>query len=252
MPKRPFFGANWKMHKGPTEARRFAAAFRETYDRRDDRSVVFFPPAVSLPAFREATDGRSDLEVGIQDVHQERGGAHTGAVSAGMAADAGALWGLAGHSERRREFGDTDEVVARKVRRLLEAGLRPVLCVGETLEDRDGGRLVDVLEGQVSAVMEELDPEGRRELVFAYEPVWAIGTGRSARPRDAAEAHALVRRAVEAWTDADFAASAVVIYGGSVKPHNASELLAADGVDGALVGSASLDPSDFAAICRTG
>ncbi len=250
-PATPFFGANWKMHKGPGEARRFAEAFARLYAARDDRTVVFFPPSVSLPAFREAVADRPDLGVGVQDVHQEVEGAHTGAVSADMVADAGARWGLAGHSERRREFGDSDERIARKTLRLLEAGLRPVLCVGETLEEREAGRLEEVLQRQVGSVLGALPAEDRRGLVYAYEPVWAIGTGRSARPEDAAEAHATIRTAVAEAAGRDAAREAVVLYGGSVKPHNAAELLGADGVDGALVGSASLDPEAFAAICGT-
>ena len=248
----PVYAANWKMHKGPGETRAFVEAFREAHGPRDDRTVVFFPPSISLPAFVQAVEGRPDLEAGVQDVHQEDEGAHTGAVSAPMAADAGAAWGLAGHSERRREFGDPDELVARKTRRLLATGLRPVLCVGETLEEREAGRLEEVLRRQVSAVLGELEEPDRRRLVYAYEPVWAIGTGRTAAPGDASEAHGVVRDAVAAHVDAGTAREAVIIYGGSVKPHNAEELLGADGVDGALVGSASLDPGSFAEICRAG
>ena len=250
--RRPYFGANWKMHKGPSEARSFARRFREIFDPRPDATVVFFPPSVSLQAFVEAAGDRSDLEAGVQDVHQEPEGAHTGAVSAEMAADAGARWGLAGHSERRREFGDPDDRVARKTLRLLEAGLSPVLCVGETLEEREGGRLEEVLRRQVSAVLTALPRADRSRLVYAYEPVWAIGTGRTAEPTDAAEAHRVVREAVGAHAGEEAAREAVVIYGGSVKPHNVDELLAPEDVDGALVGSASLDPEDFAAICRAG
>jgi triosephosphate isomerase len=245
---RPFFGANWKMHKGPDEARAFVRAFVERWPAREDRSVVFFPPSISLSAFLEEAAGRSDLGVGVQDVHQEREGAHTGAISAPMAAQAGARWGLAGHSERRREFGDDDELVALKVERLLEAGIEPVLCVGETLEEREAGRLEEVLHRQLSAVVERLSDPDRRGLVIAYEPVWAIGTGRTARPEDAAAAHRLVREDLVAWIG-EAAEGVPIIYGGSVKPANAAELLAMPGVDGALVGGASLDPEAFAAIC---
>ena len=250
-PATPFLGANWKMHKGPEEARRFGEAFRELYARSPDRTVVFFPPSISLPALRDALGDRDDLGIGVQDVHEEVEGAHTGAISARMAAEAGAGWGLAGHSERRREFGDPDERIADKVARLLEAGIRPMLCVGETLEERESGRLGEVLSRQISAVLEALPPASRAELVYAYEPVWAIGTGESARPEDAAEAHARVREVVAGAADAATAEAAVILYGGSVKPHNAGELLGAEGVDGALVGSASLDPESFAAICRS-
>ena len=244
-PATPFFGANWKMHKGPEAARRFGREFRELHAPDPGRTLVFFPPSISLPEFRRAIDGRDDLGLGVQDVHQEEEGAHTGAISAPMAAEAGARWGLAGHSERRREFGDPDERVARKVLRLLESGLRPVLCVGETLAEREEGRLGDVLERQLTAVLGALPAAARADLVYAYEP------GRSASPEDAAGAHARAREVVAEATDADVAEAAVVLYGGSVKPHNASEILGAEGVDGALVGSASLDPESFAAICRS-
>jgi len=250
--RKPFFGANWKMHKGPVATRDFVRRFRQAFGPREDRTVVFFPPSLSLATFLEERGDRTDLGVGVQDVHTETEGAHTGAISAPMAAEAGAAWGLAGHSERRREFGDTDGQVARKVRRLLEAGLRPVLCVGETLEEREDGRLGEVLKRQVSAVLKAVAEREREELVFAYEPVWAIGTGRTASPGDAKESHRVVREAIASWTDARRAEGAVVLYGGSVKPHNAAELLATPGVDGALVGGASLDPQDFARICRTG
>lgn len=248
--RRPFFAANWKMYKGPTEARRFVERFAALHRPRADTSLVFFPPAVSLPAFLEAASGRPDLEAGVQDVHQEAEGAHTGAISAPMAADAGARWGLAGHSERRREFGDDAAMVARKVKRLLEAGIRPILCIGESLEERGAGRLEEVLTRQVEAALERLEADEKRNLVYAYEPVWAIGTGRTARPEDAAEAHALLRRRIGVQVDRETAEAAFVLYGGSVKPDNIASLLAAPGVDGVLVGGASLDPESFAAICR--
>lgn len=247
--RRPFFGANWKMHKTPAEARAFLRAFRDIHGPATDRTVVFFPPSISVPSAREAAGGRSDLEIGVQDVHQETEGAHTGAISAAMAAAAGASWGLAGHSERRREFGDPDERVAAKVRRLLEADLAPVLCVGETLEERDRGELEAVLERQVAAVLDALDEADHGRLVYAYEPVWAIGTGESATAEDAAEAHGILRTRIAERTDPAAAEESIIIYGGSVKPHNVDDLLTAPGVDGALVGSASLDPIDFAGIC---
>ncbi len=245
----PILAANWKMYHGPTSARTFLERFLVRYGPRVDRTVIFFPPAISITAFLEARGVRSDLEVGVQDVHAEIQGAHTGAVSAAMAAEAGAAWGLAGHSERRREFGDDDGVVASKLGRLLEAGLRPILCVGETLEERRAGSLEEVLRRQVRAAVEGLEASGAapwEHRVLAYEPVWAIGTGETATPRDATEAHGLVREALERFSGDGTAA---VLYGGSVKPENIDELLAAEGVDGVLVGGASLDPESFARIC---
>lgn len=246
----PVYAANWKMHKGPSDTRTFVREFRDRYAVHDDRTVLFFPPSISVPAFREASEGREDLGLGVQDVHEELEGAHTSALSASMAADAGCGWGLAGHSERRREFGDTDEQVAAKVARLAEEGLRPVLCVGETLEQRQAGELEDVLSRQVETGLSALEPPSRREVVFAYEPVWAIGTGETAEPGDAREAHAHVRGAVRRSTDGEAAESAIILYGGSVKPHNARELLETPGLDGVLVGSASLAAESFTEICR--
>ena len=248
-PKHPFFAANWKMHKGPVEVREFVARFVGRYAPHEDRSVVFFPPAISIPAFLDAASARAELEVGVQDVHEEREGAHTGAISAAMAAEAGATWGLAGHSERRSEFGDDDGRVGQKLLRLLEAGIRPILCLGETLTEREEARLYEVLSRQIAAALAGLDGEGRRRLLYAYEPVWAIGTGRTAEPEDASEAHGILRRRIAHLTDEAHARSAIILYGGSVKPGNIEGLLSAEDVDGVLVGGASLDPTGFAAIC---
>ena len=187
----------------------------------------------------------------MQDVHTELEGPHTSGISAAMVPATGATWGLAGHSERRREFGDTDADVGRKLVRLLEAGLRPVLCVGETLEERESGRLATVIETQIREVLRPLDRAGRAKLIYAYEPVWAIGTGRTASPVDAAEAHGIVREQLARVEGCD-AERAVILYGGSVKPDNIEALLAAPGVDGVLVGGASLDPDSWAAICAAG
>lgn len=251
-PSRPLFAANWKMHMGPRETAAFVRDFAELHAPRDGASVVFFPPAISLPAFAAAATGRSDLEFGVQDVHEAESGAHTGAISAGMVPQTGAGWGLAGHSERRAEFGDDEEVVGRKLVRLFEAGLQPVLCVGETIEEREAGQLEEVLAKQVGAALHPVDPDRREELAYAYEPVWAIGTGLTASPEDAAEAHAIVRSCIAASTSAEDARTAIVLYGGSVKPSNIDDLLAAEGVDGVLVGGASLEPESFAAICAGG
>jgi len=244
--KRPVFAANWKMHLGPEEAGVFVRRFADLHAAREDACVVFFPPYLSVSAFLSASRGRSDLELGVQDVHEELSGAYTGAVSAPMARQAGAAWALAGHSERRREFGDDDATVAIKVGRILDSGLHPVLCVGETLEEREAGRLASVLARQLETVLASLLPEKLPLLTYAYEPVWAIGTGRTASPEDAQQAHAVVRQVIERCGGSG---DAVVLYGGSVKPGNIGDLLAAPGVDGVLVGGASLDPEGFAAIC---
>jgi triosephosphate isomerase len=244
---KPLFAANWKMFKGPRDTEEFLDSFQSSYAPRGDRRIAFFPPSISLQAFLRASSSRPDLEVGVQDVHQEVEGAHTGAVSAKMAAEAGATWALAGHSERRREFGDDDSLVTAKTARILEAGLKPIVCIGETLEEREAGRLTAVLDRQVRVVLSTVPAD---RLTWAYEPVWAIGTGRTASPDDAREAHGIVRSAIAAAADAEIADAAVILYGGSVKPGNIGDLMAAPGVNGVLVGGASLDPEAFAAICE--
>lgn len=249
---RPLFAANWKMHMGPVATREFVGEFLDAYSAHDDRRVVFFPPAISVEAFLEASSQRTDIGVGVQDVHREVSGAHTGAISAPMAAEAGAAWSLAGHSERRREFGDTDELVAVKTVRILESGLSAVVCIGETLEERDAGALVEVLNRQIGVVLERLAHEDHAKLTWAYEPVWAIGTGRSASPDDATEAHAIVRQAIGAGAGAAVADAATVLYGGSVKPANIESIMSAEGVNGVLVGGASLEAGSFAEICLCG
>lgn len=250
IPTGPIFAANWKMNLGPDGTRSFLESFKNRYSPHDDRTVVFFPPAISISAFQATAGERDDLEVGVQDVHEEAEGAHTGSVSAAMAAEAGVGWGLAGHSERRREFGDDDDRVARKLVRLLDAGLRPLLCLGETLGEREEDRLYEVLSRQIGGALSGLDAESRRAILYAYEPVWAIGTGLTAEPADATEAHGILRKRIAHLTDEPHAREVPILYGGSVKPDNIEALLDADGVDGVLVGGASLDPSSWAAICN--
>lgn len=246
---RPLFAANWKMYKGPQSTREFLREFMQLYKIREDRRVVFFPPSISVEAFALAAEGRPDIGFGVQDVHSEESGAHTGAISAGMAVESGAGWSLAGHSERRIEFGDDDTVVLRKTQRILASGLSPIVCVGETLEERDGGRLAKILARQIGTVLSGLDAVNHDLLTWAYEPVWAIGTGRTASPADASEAHVIVRGAIATHADDLIATNATVLYGGSVKPGNINDLMEVSGVNGVLVGGASLQPVDFAAIC---
>jgi triosephosphate isomerase len=248
--RKPVIAGNWKMHNGPTSTRRFFERFTQEYGRRDDRTIVFFPAAVSLAAGRDAARQRSDIHFGVQNVYWEEKGAFTGEVSAPMAADAGALFVLVGHSERRQRFGETDEDTARKVPAILAAGLIPILCVGETLEEREAGQAAGVVAAQLEAVFEVLSDGDARRLLIAYEPVWAIGTGRTASPADAEEMHGHIRRLLTRRYSAELAAEVPLLYGGSVKPDNAEALLAASNVDGVLVGGASLDPEGFAAICQ--
>ncbi|TFG66850.1 MAG: triose-phosphate isomerase [Gemmatimonadales bacterium] len=249
--KRPLFAANWKMNNGPQSTREFLVEFTRSYEHAADRRVIFFPPSISLEAFSLAASHRPDLELGVQDVHAESAGAHTGAISATMALEAGASWSLVGHSERRNEFGDDDDMVVRKTLRALASKLAPMVCVGETLEERDAGRLSEILGRQVAAILSVVEPGSHSLLTWAYEPIWAIGTGRTASPEDALDAHNMIRAAIAATADDQTARNTVIVYGGSVNPSNIDTLMDVPGVDGVLVGGASLQPADFAAICNS-
>lgn len=249
---KPVFAANWKMHHGPTATRRFVAGFKARVAARPDRSILFFPPAVSLEAFRQAAADRPDLRLGIQDVHYEDEGAFTGAVSAPMAKDGGAQFVIVGHSERRQLFGDTDVTVARKLKAALRHGLGPLLCVGETLEQREDGRAEEAVAAQLHAALGDLEPSSLEAIMIAYEPVWAIGTGRHARPEDAAAMHRFVRAWIAGRAGERRAREMRVLYGGSVTPENIRELRAQREIDGVLVGGASLQVESFASICLAG
>ena len=238
---------NWKMHKGPTETRSFFEAFAP-HVAGDSVTILFFPPAASLSAAAECLAGRAGMRLGVQNIHWEEKGAFTGETSAAIAADAGATHVLVGHSERRHVFGETNDDATRKIQRALDTGLIPVLCVGETLTERREGRLEDVILGQLEAGVAPVASFAEASLLVAYEPVWAIGTGETATPDDASHAHGLLVARLEALLGADRGSRVPVLYGGSVKPDNAGELLAAPGVDGVLVGGASLDPTSFARI----
>ena len=224
---------NWKMHKGPEEAAAFCRSLRDRLEWVDGVDVAVCPPFVSLGAAVQALAG-TDIAVAAQNVHWEVEGAFTGEISTGMLRELGVYGTIVGHSERRQYFGETDETVARRVGAALEAGLHVIACVGETEAEREAGETEMVLRRQLSV----LEPD--ESLVLAYEPVWAIGTGKTATPEMAQEAHAFVKSLLDL----------PVLYGGSVKPENADELCAQQDVDGALVGGASLDVDSFATICR--
>jgi triosephosphate isomerase (TIM) len=246
--RRLLFAANWKMHLGPDDARAYLKTFGGRYSRRDDREVWFFPPAVSVEAAAHAVRDRGDLLVGVQDIYWEPKGAFTGAVSAALALQAGARATLIGHSERRHVFGETDDDTRRKLGAALGAGLEPVLCVGETLAERDAGHTLAVVVRQLAAALSGLDRAALARVVIAYEPVWAIGTGRNATPQDAAAVH----REIRGWLAGRGAPTARVLYGGSVNVKNAAALLAERELDGVLVGGASLDPEGWAQLVQTG
>ncbi|HEY7878728.1 MAG TPA: triose-phosphate isomerase [Gemmatimonadaceae bacterium] len=248
--RKPVFAANWKMHNGPQDTRAFLQRFLAAYAPRDDRTVIFFPTAVSLAVAGFALRDRQDIPLGIQNIHWEDKGAFTGENSAPMARDCGASIALVGHSERRQNFGETDEMTAKKCAAAARAGLAPILCVGERAEERDRGTTLPVVLRQVKTGLGRLEKSQIPSIAIAYEPVWAIGTGKTARPEDATLVHAAIRRYLREVISAR-ADDVPLIYGGSVTADNTAELLAASEVDGLLVGGASLDVDTWTRIVST-
>lgn len=248
---KPIIAGNWKMNKGPRAARDFVAEFAARHATGDQSTVILFPPAISVATVANALGGRRDINVGVQNLHFEKDGAFTGETSGPMAQEAGATFALIGHSERRHVFGETDAEVRKKVGAALRSGLTPMICVGEKLEQRKAGQLEAVITKQLTEGIADLTADQANAFMVAYEPVWAIGTGVTATPADASQAHAILRRVLreKLGSESDVVP---ILYGGSVKPENAAELLMAEGVDGLLIGGASLDPEGFAAIVRTG
>ena len=245
----PIFAANWKLNLGPTEARAFMQTFIAAYPARDDRTVMFFPSALAFAAARAAAGARADLWFGVQNIAAAEKGAFTGENSAPIARDAGATCVLVGHSERRHVFGETDQATADKCALALAHGLTPVLCVGETLDERQAGHTDSVVLRQLRVGVSKLAAAQLDQLVLAYEPVWAIGTGRNATPDDAAAVHTVLRSEV---AKLGARMRVPILYGGSVSPDNAASLLGADGVDGLLVGGASLHPESWQAVVNAG
>jgi triosephosphate isomerase (TIM) len=242
----PLLAANWKMYKTPAEARAFVSAFLQT-PLPPRIEVALFPPAIDLPATLDATRG-SSLRVGAQNMYFADEGAFTGEISAPMLIAAGASHILIGHSERRQYFGETDELVNKKLLAALRHKLTPVVCVGEQLEQRENGETEAVLRRQTSRALAGIDAADAAPIVIAYEPVWAIGTGKTATPEIAAEAHSVIRHEIAQLLGRKTSEAMRILYGGSVKPDNAAQLCAQPEIDGALVGGASLDPVSFGKI----
>ncbi len=249
-PRTPVFAANWKMNHGPHDAKAFMRTFLARYARRPDRTVAFFPPALTLAAVAESLKERQDILLGVQNIHWEDKGAFTGESSAPIARAAGASLVLVGHSERRHVFGETDDEAGKKCAAAMRAGLTAVLCVGETLEERERDATEAVVLRQLRAGFGGMEPAAILAILIAYEPVWAIGTGRTASPEDAATVHAVIRRELRGIAG-ERSAHVPILYGGSVNAGNVAALLAARDVDGVLVGGASLDADAWATIART-
>ena len=245
----PVLAGNWKMYKTAAETSRFFADCTPLIAGVSNVEMVVCAPFVNLPAAVEASRG-TRIQVGAQDVFWLKEGAYTGEVSAPMLAAIGCEWVIIGHSERRQYFGETDETVFKKTQAALDANLRPIVCVGERLEEREGGSTEIILATHFERGIAGLTPEQFARLVIAYEPVWAIGTGRTATPEIAGEAHAFLRERVRERFGHTAAVACRILYGGSVKPDNIKTLMAQPDVDGALVGGASLDPHSFASLVR--
>ncbi|HLA76394.1 MAG TPA: triose-phosphate isomerase [Vicinamibacteria bacterium] len=246
--RRPLIAGNWKMYKTAAEAVALAAELREG-SRRQGVEVLVAPPFTALAAVAQAIRG-SHLLLAAQNVHWENEGAFTGEVSPRMLADAGCTHVILGHSERRQLFAETDEAVAKKAKAALAHSLTPIVCVGETLAERESARTMEVVERQVERALRELSADQVAALVIAYEPVWAIGTGRNATPEQAQEVHAFIRRRVLTSHGEPAAAALRILYGGSVKPDNIGVLMAQADLDGALVGGASLTAASFLKIVQ--
>ncbi len=247
--RKKLIAANWKMYKTPHQARDYVASFLPHVWEHTRDEIVLCPAFVAIPAVVEAL-GDSGIGVGGQDVFWEPEGAYTGAVSVRMLHAAGCTHVIIGHSERRQYFGETDDTVNRKLRAALSGGLKPIVCVGEVIQEREAGMTEDVLRRQCSIAFRDISGGDAIPMVVAYEPVWAIGTGKTATPELAGEAHRIIRaEAAEAFGEG-VAGQLRILYGGSVKPDNARLLMSHPDIDGALVGGASLDPKSFAAIVK--
>lgn len=244
MTRKPMMAANWKMNKTVREAEDYTAAILPRVEDAEGVDVAVFVPFTCLVEVARMTED-TDVIAGAQNFYYEDSGSFTGEISVPMLQDINVEAVIVGHSERREIFGEDDEMVARKTARAVEAGLLPIVCVGETKEERDADGMWDKVSGQIKRVMEELDEPDGGEIVFAYEPIWAIGTGDTATPDDAQDATGQIRGLLRDLRDDEFADSVRILYGGSMKPGNVAELIAQEDVDGGLVGGASLEAESF-------
>jgi triosephosphate isomerase (TIM) len=247
--RKKLIAANWKMYKTPQQAQEFVSAFLPLAWGHTRDEIVLCPPYIDIPATIEAVRG-SEIGVGAQDLFWEKEGAYTGAISAGMLIAAGCTHVIIGHSERRQYFAETDDTVNRKLKAALAVGLKPIVCVGELIEEREAGLTEEVLRRQCGIAFRDISGGEAIPVIVAYEPVWAIGTGKTATPELAAQAHQVIRAEAAKAFGEGVAGQMRILYGGSVKPENAKALMSQPEIDGALVGGASLDAKSFAAIMK--
>ena len=249
MPRKALIAANWKMYKTPAEAQAFVDAFLPLVAGHTRDEIALFPSPVLLPTVTAACIA-SNVAVGAQNIHYAEEGAFTGETSVGQVLAVGGTHTLIGHSERRQYFAETDEIVNKKLHTALKHGVVPIVCIGEVLAEREAGLTADVLKTQITGAFAGITAEAAGTIVIAYEPVWAIGTGKTATPEMAADAHRIIRAEVATVLGAAVAAGLRILYGGSVKPDNATALISQEEIDGALVGGASLKPDSFTAIVK--
>lgn len=249
MPRKKLIAANWKAYKTPDQTRQFMQDFLPMVSGDNRNDIVICPPYVDLPNAIELAQG-SHIAIGAQDVFWKDECAYTGEITPTMLTAIGCTHVIIGHSERRQYFGETDDTVNLKLKAALEHGLKPIVCIGEVLEEREAGLTEDVLRRQCTRAFSAISAKKAAKLVVAYEPVWAIGTGKTATPQMASDAHAIIRAEAAKAFGEEFATNLRILYGGSVKPENATALMSEEEIDGALVGGASLDPKSFAAIVK--
>ena len=248
MSRKKIIAGNWKMNVKPSEAAALVKGIAEVTQGLGEKvEIVCCTPAIDVPAAVEAARGTA-IGIGTENCHWKESGAYTGEISTGMIVDAGCRYVITGHSERRQYFGETDETVNLRTRAALAAGLTTMMCIGETLEEREAGKLVEVITRQMNVGLKDVTAADCAKLVIAYEPVWAIGTGKTATPDQAQEVHALIRSTLATLVGAETAETVRIQYGGSMKPSNAAELLAKKDIDGGLIGGAALKAADFAGI----
>ncbi|MBP6600724.1 MAG: triose-phosphate isomerase [Verrucomicrobiales bacterium] len=250
MSRKTIIAANWKMNMTPSETASFLDPFLATFPTATSVDIVIAPPFVSLAKASELTAANPAVALSAQNMSHEASGAFTGETSAAMLKEVGCEYVILGHSERRSLYGEDDAIINKKVHATLAAGLKPILCIGESLEERDGGKLETVLSAQLEGSLADITVEQMAEIVIAYEPVWAIGTGRTASPEQAQETQSYVRSVLDRLFGSDVAGATRIQYGGSVKPGNAAELIGQPDIDGFLVGGASLDATSFAEIVQ--
>lgn len=243
MIRKPLIAGNWKMFKTTAEAKAFAVAFKKMYESSDIR-VAVCAPFTQLISLKEAFKD-TDIKLGAQNMHFANEGAFTGEISAAMLKEIGVDYCIIGHSERRQYFAESDETVNKKIHKALTEGITPIMCVGESLEQRDANQAFEVVKNQLEMGLSEVEPELAQTVVIAYEPIWAIGTGRTATPEQANEMCGFIRDTIENLYDDNVSDKIIIQYGGSVKPENATEIMSMEEIDGALVGGASLVPEDF-------